>query len=134
MIIIKIDFFNNKIVVKVNTFYRKLLNCSSNDQCKKILYLIKQRYNYNIYGSYDVSIFYDNEFVSIFVFIKKNDEDYYYNHIDINIVKEKSTVIVNIKDVMLNKKYKNMRFSCKKLNIRDVLNLCEYYYVDTNLQ
>ena len=133
MIFLNIQFVNDKkIVVKVNSYYRNIHSGNMKEECEKVLHFIKDRFNYNIYGSYDVKIFFIDNFITIFLFFKKSDDDYY-KHLDINIVKVKKNVLLNFQDFVLIKKYNKNKINSSAILREDVLRLCEHYVVDTSI-
>ncbi len=133
VIFVNIQFINNKkIIVKVNTHYKTICKSTIKEECEKILYFIHDRFNYNIYGSYDVRVFFIDNFITMFLLFKKNDDDYY-KYLDINIIKVKNNVSLNFQDFLLVKKYNKCNINSGIILKNDVLKLCEHYLVDTSI-
>ncbi len=130
----KVDFISkDKIIVKVNDCYKKVKSNNLKEESKKILDLIVQNNNYSIYGTYDVEVYYVGNFIKIFVFNKKNNDDCFFNHIIVNIKKVKRNVFLTFNDFMLVKDYKNNKINSSDILKKDVIKLCEHYIIDTSI-
>lgn len=126
---------SNNFKVKINKSDEKIEGLSKEDKIKKILLEIKKRYYFNIYGFYDVDIYDIENFISIFIFKKKDDEDCLYKSIELKINEHKYTPYLLIDDFYLLKKYnKNVseknRILSNKVKKEDVYKLCEHYIVE----
>ena len=104
-----------------------------NEKCKKLLKNIRKKYIYDIYGTYNVEIYYVNNFITIYVFRKIEEETFNYNCININIIKKKNNIPIIFKDYELVKEYKSLILSPSKIKDKDILRLCEHYIVDTSI-
>ena len=82
-----------------------------NEKCKQLLKNIRKKYIYDIYGTYNVEIYYVNNFITIYVFRKIEEETFNYNCININIIKKKNNIPIIFKDYELVKEYKSLILS-----------------------
>ena len=104
-----------------------------NEKCKQLLKNIRKKYIYDIYGTYNVEVYYVNDFITIYVFRKIEEETFNYNCININIIKKKNNIPIIFKDYELVKEYKSLILSPSKIKDKDILRLCEHYIVDTSI-
>lgn len=126
---------SNNFKVKINNSDKNLEGLSKEDKIKKILLEIKKRYYLNIYGFYDVDIYNVENFISIFIFKKKDEDDYFYKSIELKINEHKYCPNLLIDDFYLLKKYnKNVieknKISSSKVKKEDIYRLCEHYIVE----
>ena len=129
-----------KFIVKLNSSYLELKDENLYDDLKKILILIRKKYAYDIYGFYDVNIYYIKDMLTILCFTKKDSDEYFSKTIDIKIIKHEKSPELYFEDFQLLKNYKKKYINNKiildeKIRKGDVYRLCEHYYIDSlNLQ
>ena len=107
---------NNSFQVRLNTSYKKINRDNQTDVIKNILLLIKKRYALNIYGFYEVNIYYIDIFVTIIKFKKLNNNDSFYNTIDLKIINHDKKINIEIDDFLLE-------------NNKNIYKMCEHYYI-----
>lgn len=126
---------SNNFKVKINLSNKTLNNLSKEDIIKKILLELKKRYSFNIYGFYEVDIYKVENFITIMIFKRKNEDDYYYKTVELKINEHKYTPKLLINDFTLLEKYnkdiieKNKIFS-NIIKKEDVYKLCEHYAIE----
>lgn len=109
---------NKEFVVKVNCSYKKINLDTQNKTIKDILILIKKRYAYNIYGFFEVNIFNIKELITILLF-KKINEDNYYKTIDLKIINHNKIIDLDYDDIEL-KDTKNIYKKCEHYSIKNL--------------
>lgn len=128
---------DNTFIVKINTSYMIFDNDNLYDQLKKILIDLRKRYYCDIYGFYDVDIYYSYNFLTILKFYKK-DDDFYHNTIDLKINRHSKELklyfydydILDIDKCLFEDGY----LKGSIINKNDVIKLCEFYSLSDNLQ
>ena len=129
---------NKEFIVKVN-YSHKLNNKRLEDMLKEILFLINKKYGINIYGFYEIDVYDIPNFVKIFKYYKKDEDDYFRNIIDIKINKHKNDCLLEFNDYLLIENYKEKinhnTISSQKIKEEDIYKLCEHYNIKyLNLQ
>lgn len=122
-------------IIKLN-YSHKLIEKDINDIVKELLIIIRKKYNYDIYGFYNVDIYDIPNIVMIIHFKKKDEDNYYIKNIDLKINIHKEDIIIKLDDYMLLNNYKekidyNTIYS-SNIKKEDVYKFCEHYYI--NLQ
>lgn len=121
---------NNLFIVKINSDMKNYENITSEKNLKELLYIIRKRYNINIYGFYDIKIYEVNNIIKIIHFIKKDDDEFYRKIIDLNILKYKKNIDIVIDDFTLISDYeKTQNIKLDNISKREILRLCEHYDV-----
>ncbi len=123
---------NNKFLTEINNSYMHLNKDNLYDYLKNILIKVKKKYNYDIYGYYDVFIYEIGNLKTVIEFIKKDKEDFFKNSIDLKINYVNKDVKILLDDyTILN------RFSIysKDIKDKDIIKICEHYSIENlNLQ
>ena len=110
----KVDSSKDKITIYT---YKKEDSNNINDYIKELILRLKKKYKINIFGFYEINI-YINDKVGMIIDIIKDDEDYFYDLLDLKIkVYENSPVYLKFNDYFLNDEF--------KFKILD-----NYYYID----
>lgn len=120
---------DNKFDIYVNNLYINF-NSDSNDNdnelydnLKKILINVRKKYALNIFGFYEVDIFYVKNYATILKFVKKDEDSVMYKNVDLKIVEHDSNnVYFKFEDFFLNKYFKEIRFynSYYYANVNDI--------------
>lgn len=108
---------DNKFDIYVNNLYINF-NSDSNDNnnelydnLKKILINVRKKYALNIFGFYEVDIFYVENYATILKFVKKDEDSIMYKNVDLKIIEHDSdNVYFKFEDFLLNKYFKKIRF------------------------
>ena len=108
------------------------------DNIKKLLIHVRKKYHYDIYGFYNVDIYYVKNFLTIILFNKK-DTDLFNNTIDLKITKHLKELSIKLEDYYLT--YDYLKYLNKGLikgsyiDNKDIIKLSEFYSVElVNLQ
>lgn len=121
----------NTFIVKLNNSFLEINEQDEKDKLNKLLFQIKKRYSYDIYGFYDVDIYYINNFITIIKFKRKDDDEYFRKNINLKINRHLKEKRLHFNDYFLIDKYKNkiINNSLKGSDIdkKDILRLCEHY-------
>ena len=107
---------DNKFDIYVNNLYVNF-NSDSNDNdnelydnLKKILINVRKKYSLNIFGFYEVDIFYVENYATILKFVKKDEDSIMYKNVDLKIVEHNSgNIYFKFEDFLLNKYFKKIR-------------------------
>lgn len=108
---------DNKFDIYVNNLYINF-NSDSNDNdnelydnLKKILINVRKKYALNIFGFYEVDIFYVENYATILKFVKKDEDSIMYKNVDLKIIEHDSNnVYFKFEDFFLLKYFKKIRF------------------------
>ena len=123
---------NNKFLTEINNSYMHLNKDNLYDYLKNILIKVEKKYNCDIYGYYDVFIYEIGNLKTVIEFIKKDNEDFFKNSIDLKINYVNKDVKILLDDyTILN------RFSIysKDIKDKDIIKICEHYSIENlNLQ
>lgn len=112
---------DNKFILYVNSSYLVFEKEKLYDNIKKLMIKVRKKYNYDIYGYYDVDIYDLDRFRTILVFNKKDNDEFFRNTIDLKINYHSKTLKVSY-DYLINKE-------------EDIISLCEFYDMkNLNLQ
>ncbi len=130
---------DKKIIVKVNSSYLKLDEDNLYDDLKKILINIRKKYYYDIYGFYEVNIYYVKDLLTILTFYKTDEDSFYNKTIDLKVVRSSKEPLIFIDDFQIVDRDKQEVADNKiRLNIvdkKDIYKICEHYSLETsNLQ
>ncbi len=129
---------DDTFVVKINSSYMILDDDSLYDKIKKILIDIRKRYHYDIYGFYDVDIFYVENFLTILKFLKKDSDDYFDKTIDLKITKHSKELEISFDDFDIfdiNEHFFDKgKIKGSLFNKKDIIKYCEFYSFSDNLQ
>lgn len=118
---------NDRFDVYINSSYIDFDNHSDNkdnelyDNLKKILISVRKKYSLNIFGFYDVDIYYINSFATILRFSKKDDDSILYKNVDLKIVEHDSDNV-----------YLKFEDFCNIKYFKKALFYNEYYYANVN--
>lgn len=146
---------DNKFDIYVNNLYINF-NSDSNDNdndnelydnLKKILINVREKYALNIFGFYEVDIFYVENYATILKFVKKDEDSIMYKNVDLKIIEHDSdNVYFKFEDFLLNKYFKKIRFyngyyyanvndmkvESKNFSISKILEHCDVVIDDLN--
>lgn len=126
---------SNNFKVKINSSNKILNELSKEDKIKRIMLDLKKKYSFNIYGFYEVDIYNVNNFVTIFIFKRKDEDDYLYKTIELKINEHKYVPKISVDDFTLLKKYnkntgENNKILCDTVKKDDIYKLCEHYTIE----
>ena len=122
----------NKFIIYLNSSYMNLNKDNLYDSIKNILIKVRKKYAYDIYGYYDVNIYETKNLRTIIEFIKKDQDDYFKNNIDLKISYINKDFILRIDDYTL---LNNFLISSKEIKDSDIIKICEHYSIENlNLQ
>ena len=129
---------DTSFLLKVNSSYMTLDDGNLYDNIKKLLIHVRKKYHYDIYGFYNVDIYYVKNFLTIILFNKK-DTDLFNNTIDLKITKHLKELSIKLEDYYLT--YDYLKYLNKGLikgsyiDNKDIIKLSEFYSVElVNLQ
>lgn len=136
-----VDIVNDKqFNVKVNSSYLKIKDETLYDDLKKILIYMRKKYAYDIYGFYNVDIYFVDNILTLLKFVKKDSDSYFGKSIDLKIIKHDNKPTLIFDDFLLLNNYKysicnnKIKFN-DTVKKEDVYKLCEHYYIENlNLQ
>ena len=109
----------NSFIIYLNNFYKKKVNSNSKEVIKDILLLIKKRYDYNIFGYYEVNIYRVKDLLTILLFKRIDNDNMLYNSIDLKIIEHKKMIDYSVNDFYIN---------CDKSN--NIYKICEHYSIN----
>ncbi len=126
---------SNNFKVKINSSNKILNELSKEDKIKRIMLDLKKKYSFNIYGLYEVDIYNVNNFVTIFIFKRKDEDDYLYKTIELKINEHKYVPKISVDDFALLKKYnkntgENNKILSDIVKKDDIYKLCEHYTIE----
>lgn len=126
---------SNNFKVKINSSNKILNELSKEDKIKRIMLDLKKKYSFNIYGLYEVDIYNVNNFVTIFIFKRKDEDDYLYKTIELKINEHKNVPKISVDDFTLLKKYnknivENNKILSDIVKKDDIYKLCEHYTIE----
>ena len=114
----KFKIIDKKIsIIYLNNAYKEINENNSKEIIKEIILLIKKRYSYNIYGFYEVNIYKVKKISTIIIFKKRDNDELFYNTIDLKIIHHKKTIDIFVDDFSLS-------------NNNEIYKICEHYSVD----
>lgn len=126
---------SNNFKVKINSSNKILNELSKEDKIKRIMLDLKKKYSFNIYGFYEVDIYNVNNFVTIYIFKRKDEDDYLYKTIELKINEHKNVPKISVDDFTLLKKYnknivENNKILSDIVKKDDIYKLCEHYTIE----
>jgi hypothetical protein len=134
----KVD--NNTFIIKINSWINDYEEYDNEYKIKELIHKIGKKYNYNIYGIYNVNISELKKFLKIVRIEKIDEDDFYRNRIDLMISKNDSELFMLVNDFTLLDSYNYKKISdnmIKGSTIKedDIIKLCEHYCIRSlNLQ
>lgn len=122
----------NKFIIYLNSSYMCLNKENLYDSIKNILIKVRKRYAYDIYGYYDVNIYEIKCITTVIEFIKKDQDDYFKNNVDLKINYINKDYKIRIGDYAL---LNNFLISSNDIKGSDIIKICEHYSIENlNLQ
>ena len=119
----------NSFVIYLNSSYIKDTEEISKEIIKNIILLIKKRYSFKIFGFYEVNIYKIKNLINILVFKKIDNDELFFNSVDLKIINHKELIRIDFDDFKL---MENINFD--KINSFNVYKICEHYSInDLNL-
>ena len=122
---------NNTFIVKINSSYAILNENNQTKFIKDTLIKIRKRYSTNIYGFYDVDIYKIKKILTIIIFRKKDNDNMFYNTIDLKIKNHELELNIVVDDFLLLNDYNSKKIiKGSNLKSKDVFKICEHYRVE----
>ena len=119
----------NSFVIYLNSSYIKDTEEISKESIKNIILLIKKRYSFKIFGFYEVNIYKIKNLINILVFKKIDNDELFFNSVDLKIINHKELIRIDFDDFKLTE---NINFN--NINSFNVYKICEHYSInDLNL-
>ena len=119
----------NSFIIYLNSSYIKDTEEISKEIIKNIILLIKKRYSFKIFGFYEVNIYKIKNLINILVFKKIDNDELFFNSVDLKIINHKELIRIDFDDFKL---MENINFD--KINSFNVYKICEHYSInDLNL-